>query len=144
MKKSGFEFSLPDTPPDTVEDLISNEIPQDFVVSSKPFSRGRKQTHLRDAQIYPQHEFFQNLSAMDTKHQTQFYQHWKKSQCLPVLSAGLTLWVTFAVTHSILQWNASLDSSSKSSLSLEAPDVEGTTHPSPFQIIGALKQTKIF
>lgn len=27
------------------EDLISREVPQGFVVSSKPFSRGRKQTH---------------------------------------------------------------------------------------------------
>lgn len=78
MKKSGFGFSLPDTPPVRAEDLISSEILQGFVVSSKPFSRGRKQTHFQDAQIYSQQKFFQNLSAMDTKHQKHFYQCWKK------------------------------------------------------------------
>lgn len=78
MKKSGFGLSLPATPPVIAEDLVSSETSQGFVVSSKPFSHGRKQTRFQDAQIYSQHEFSQNLSAMDIKHQTLFYQHWKK------------------------------------------------------------------
>lgn len=78
-----------------MEDLIFSEIPQGFVVSSKPFSHGRKHTHIH---IYSQHEFFQNLSAMDTKHQTHFYQHWKKGQCLPHSVISMT------DPESFLQW----------------------------------------
>jgi len=86
MKRSGFRSFLPATLPLTEEDLISSEFPQGFVDSSKPFSCGRKHTNIQDAQIYSQHEIFQNFSVVDTKHLssssgkrpvplTQCYQH---------------------------------------------------------------------
>lgn len=144
-KKSGFNFSLPDTPPVIAEDLIYSETLQGFVVSSKPFSCGRKQTHFQYAETCSQHEFFQNLSAMDTKQQTHFYQLWKKGQYLPHSVISMTDPVSHFCSdsfHFVMECQSWL-SSSKTSLSLAAPDVERTTHPSPLQNILVLMLTKV-
>lgn len=88
MKRSGFRSLLPATLSVIEEDLISNEIPRVFADFSKPFSRGRKQTNFQDAEIYSQREVFQNLSVMDTKHQTLFLQQWKKASAFDIVLPG--------------------------------------------------------
>lgn len=85
MKWSGFRSLLPATLPVLEEDLTSREIPQGFGGSSKAFCCGREQTNSQDAQIYSQHEVFENECVMDTKHQTLLPQQWKKASAFDIV-----------------------------------------------------------
>lgn len=135
MKWSGFRSLLPATLPVIEEDLIPREIPQGFGGSSKPFSCGRKQTNSQDAQIYSQHEVFENLCVMDTKDQTLLLQQWKKASAFDIVIIVTSM--TDAVSHLFMEWKSWL-SSSKTSLSLGALDTRVSRNHLP---ITALSRT---